>query len=63
MYKRQGLGREHLAQVLGGHIGAGQHDGHHPHDEAAHDDDHGVGDERDEVALSLIHISAESSGW
>ena len=45
-----GLGREHLAQALGGHVGAGQHDGHHPHDEAAHDDDHGVGDERDEIA-------------
>ena len=41
---------EHLAQALGGHVGAGQHDGDHADDEAAHDDDHGVGDERDEVA-------------
>ena len=45
-----GLAFEHLINALSGHIGARQHDGEHADHKEAHDDDHGVGDERDEVA-------------
>ena len=41
---------QHLVDALGGHIGAWQHDGKHANHEEAHDDDHGIGDERDKVA-------------
>ena len=45
-----GLAFEHLIDALSGHIGARQHDGEHADHKEAHNDDHGVGDERDEVA-------------
>ena len=45
-----GLCFQHLVHALGRHVGARQHDGDHADHEEAHDDDHRVGDERDEVA-------------
>ena len=46
----RGLAFEHFLDALGRDIGAREHDREHADHEEAHDDDHRVGDERDEVA-------------
>ena len=46
----RGLAFEHFLDTLGCNIGTRQHDREHADHEEAHDDNHRVGDERDEVA-------------
>ena len=53
--------RKHFVNTFGRHVRARQHDRDHADDEERHDDDHGIGDERDHVARldhALVNIAA-----